>query len=142
MAREVAVGEDSGQFAIGIDDSRSTGAAFGHFLEHLHYFGVGIGHRHARRFAHDLTDAGKQDPAEAAARMETREVFLVESARLEQNHGQGIAEGEHGCRAGGRGEIERACLLTDGNVEHDVEERRASRRATSSGNHNFSGMLL
>ena len=120
MSRQIAVGEDAAQFAIAIDDGRGAGAALGHFFQHLEHGGVGAGHRELGGFAHDLVDPGEQNAAETAPGVETGKVVLLESARLKQNHGQGITKREHGRGAGGRGQIERAGFLAHRDIEHDV----------------------
>ena len=92
----------------------------GHFFQHLEHGGLGGRHGELRGFAHDLVHAREQDAAETSAGVETREVVLLEAARLKQDHGQRVAEGEHGRRAGGRGEIERAGLLADRNIKDHI----------------------
>jgi hypothetical protein len=71
-------------------------------------------------FAHDVTDASEESAAEAAAGVEGGEVFAAEAAGFEKDHGEGVAEDEHGGGAGGGGEIEGAGLAFDVDVEGDV----------------------
>ncbi len=77
--------------------------------------------------AHDVLDLEQQVAAERAAGMEGGEVLLLEAARLEQHHGQRVADGEHGGGAGGGREIERAGFARHVDVDVDfglARERR------------------
>src|ERR1700719_4405766 len=55
-----------------------------------------------------------------AAGMKFREILLVKSARLQQYHGQRVAQGEHDCRARGRRQIERTSFLLDVDIEKEM----------------------
>src|ERR1700730_4122090 len=60
-------------------------------------------------------------------RMEAREIFLLEAARLEQYHRERIAEGEHDGRAGSWREIQRTRLLLDIYIKKNVGILRQAR---------------
>ena len=59
------------------------------------------------------------------------EVRLLEAAGFEDCHGEGVAHGEHGGRAGGRGEIEWTGFARHFHVQNDiaVAGERGMRRA-------------
>ena len=62
---------------------------------------------------------GQQLAAQRAARVGAGEVFRLETARIEQGHGQGVAEGDLGRGAGRGGQVQRAGLFGHKAVEHD-----------------------
>jgi hypothetical protein len=75
---------------------------------------------------HDLVDAQKQAATDHPGRMKPGKVFLLKSARFEQDHGERIAEGEHHGGAGGRSEIQRTGFLLDVYIEENVTILRES----------------
>ena len=52
-----------------------------------------------------------------AAGMKFREILFLKPARLQQHHGQGVAQGEHDRRARRRRQIERTGFLLDVDIE-------------------------
>ena len=52
--------------------------------------------------------------------MQFSEVLRLHTTGFQQNHRQGVTEDKHGGGAGGGGQIQRACLLGDVDVEHAV----------------------
>ena len=57
-------------------------------------------HGQAVAGAHDVSDLEQQGGAEVAGGMQAGEILPGESAALEQHHGQRVAQGERGGRAG------------------------------------------
>lgn len=119
-ADEVTMGEDAGEFTGWGGGDGDAGAGAGHGLEGDADGGFWGDQGELMVFAHDVADAGEEGAAEAAAWMEGGEVFAAEAAGFEEDHGEGVAEHEHGGGAGGGGEIERAGLAFDVDVEGDV----------------------
>src|SRR5436305_195228 len=85
--------------AIALRDHCGAGAHRGHRFQ-------GVADQHVRRCdrhhipgPHDLVNGNQQAAANFPAGMEFGEIFFFESARLEQNHRQGIAQREHCSRA-------------------------------------------
>jgi hypothetical protein len=71
--------------------------------------------------AHDVTHTGEQRTAQRAARdAAVAKVLGLKAACFEQCHRQGVAQHEHGGGAGGGGQVQRAGLLCDMHIEHDV----------------------
>ena len=67
--------------------------------------------------AHDIGDFGEEGTAEGSAGVVAGEVFFFESAGLEEDHGEGVSEDEHGGGGGGGGEVEWAGFAFDAGVE-------------------------
>lgn len=117
-AAEVAVGEDTGEFAgFGMDDGDAAALGLGHREDGLLGGGFFGDDGEAFAAAHDVFHAEKEDAAEVAGGVELGEVVAGESAFIEKHHGEGVAEREGGGGAGGRGEQERAGL-----ARHAVDE--------------------
>ena len=131
-AGEIPLGEDPGEGPILRHDDDGSGTGFGHagdrfahrqIRSHLHEIVAG---------AHDVAGPQQKSASQRSAGMQLGEVFLRESARLEQDHGEGIAHHERVRRARGRGEIERAGLAAHVDVE-DAIGRLAQGRARFAG---------
>ena len=120
VAAEIAVGEDAGEFAAFVDDAEAAGLGAGHdeegFFDGNFFGGDGV----AVAGAHDVADAEKERAADGTGGMMLGEFFFGETAGVEEGHGEGVAEGEHGGGAGSGREIERAGFLGNFDVEDEV----------------------
>ena len=119
-AHKVAMREDAGERAIRVRYDGGTAAGLRHGLQSLANGGRRRDVRQLLAATHDVAHAGEQGAAERAARVETGKVLGLKTARLEQGHGQGVAEHQHGGGAGGRGQVQRAGLLGDVDVQGDI----------------------
>ena len=72
-------------------DHGGSGANRGHRFEDGANVGVWPDERERGARTHDLVHAQEQAPSDHAARVKLREVFLLKSARFEQDHGQRVA---------------------------------------------------
>ena len=78
------------------------------------------GHGVALAGAHDVADGQEEGAANGAGGMVFGVVLLPKAARLQDRHGQRVAQHQHGGGAGGGGQVERAGLAGDLDVEHHV----------------------
>ena len=77
--------------------------------------------------SHDLMHPQEQAAPNHPGRMETGEIFFLESARLEQDHRERVAQREHDGGAGSRREIQRTGFLLDIYIEKNVGILRQTR---------------
>ncbi len=117
---QVAIGKDADQFAAGVDHADAAGLGAGHHQERLLDAQGLLGHGVARVRPHDIADPQEQGASDGAGRMMAGKVLLLEPARLEHGHGQGVAQDEHGRRAGGRREVKGAGFLGDLHLQDHV----------------------
>ena len=115
-APQVAVGEHA-EHAAAVDDDAHAEALLRHHDQALGQPRLRANYRQIVAGAHDVGDVQQQLAAERAAGMRTREVLGSEAARLEQRHGQRVAERERRRGAGRGREVERAGFLGDAHVE-------------------------
>ena len=84
--------------------------------------------------AHDVLDVQQKPPAERAGGMGSREILLGEAARLEQRDRQRIAHRERRRRACGGGEVQRARLGGNADVQvHRGDPRECRARIAGEG---------
>src|SRR5438552_16309302 len=72
-------------------------------------------------------DAYEKAASDHASGMKFCKILLIKTARLEQHHGQRVAQREHDCRTRGRREIERTCFLFDVHIEKNRRVLRKGR---------------
>ena len=120
QAAQIAVGKNTQHAPLLIHDGRSA-QALGTHLAHQgaevrrwRHRGDGVA------LAHDVAHMREQATAQGAARMGAGKVFGLEAARIEQSHGQGIAQGQLGRGAGGGRQIQGAGLFGHTAVQHNV----------------------
>jgi len=117
---QVAVGKDAQHAAFGADNGRRAQPLGAHFPHQIAEPGARADARHRVPGAHHVGQVGEQLAAERPARMRAREIFAAKTARIQQRHGQRIAQCELGRGAGRRREVERAGLFFDAAVQHDI----------------------
>jgi len=119
-ASEIAIGEHADETAGFVDDGHGAGLGAGHGEKgFLHRKGFG-GDRVAVAVPHDVGDAKEEGSADGAGGMALGEIALLESAGVEDGHGEGIAQDEGGGGAAGGGEIEGTGLAGNGDVEGEI----------------------
>ena len=119
-AGEVALGEDPGEGSVLRHDDDGTGAGLGHAGDDLADGEGGRDRHEIGPAAHDVPGPEEQGAAERSAGVQLGEMLLGEAARLQQDHGEGIAHDEGVRGAGGGGEVEGAGLAADVDVEDAV----------------------
>ena len=62
--------------------------------------------------------------ADHSPRMELRKILLVEAARFQQHHRQGVAEREHHCGARCRRKVQRTRFLLNVDIEKQMRVLR------------------
>ena len=121
-AAEIAVGEDAEQRAVRIRHDRAAAAGGGHAKKCGFHVVVRGDDRDVFACAHQVADAERHGASDRAAGVPHAVVFPGEIARLQQDHGEGVADRELGGGRGGRGEIERAGFAFHVCRDHDVGE--------------------
>ena len=113
QAAQVAIGEDAHHVRIGIDHQRSAQALGTHLAHDLAEIGI---QRYGGRCvagAHHVGHGGEQAATQGAAGVRAGEVLGLEAARIEQRHGQRVAQRQLRGGAGGGRQVERAGFLLD-----------------------------
>ena len=109
VAGEVAVGDDADQPPCPVDDADAAETLLGQHHHRFRHLGAERHDRHLVAAVHDLADMGEVG-AKLAARMEGAEMIGREAARLQQRHGQRVADRQLQQRRGGRRQPVRAGL--------------------------------
>src|SRR5581483_8382502 len=134
-AAEIAVGENTDQAAPGVDDGEAAGLGAGHDDERVTDGDIIAGDGVALAGAHDVGDLGEHGTADGAGRVMAGVILLLETAGLENGHGECVAHDESGGGAGGGGEVERTGFARDADIEHEIAElRERCLRAAGDGN--------
>lgn len=126
QASEVAVGDDAGEeeaglfcrFRGGFEDGGHAEALAGHLVDDLRHEGSGGDAGHGLARVHDVAYAGEAS-AEASAGVKVGEVVGFEAGAAAELEGDRVAQGQHDGGGGCRGEVERAGLFADANVQGD-----------------------
>ena len=105
MAHEISVGEYAEKLVVLAGDNGSASAHAGHRPKHVTYRRVGRDNCHRFARPHDLMNAHQHASADHAARMKFGEIFLIKAARLQEHHGQRVAQRQHHCRARRRRQV-------------------------------------
>ena len=108
-----------------VGDGRDPHHLAGHLVDRLGHRGVRTDGGEPLSGAHQVFDL-EEPAAELAARVEGREVLLLEAPLLRNGHGQGVSQGEHGRRGGGRSEVQGTGLARD--LDRGWSRRRPGRR--------------
>src|SRR4051812_40094529 len=99
MTDEIAVRENTKELSIAVSDHRRAGPHIRHCFQDAAHSCIRSDQGQGFSRPHNLMDASEQAPADCSARMEAGEIFLLKSARLEQDHRNRVAESEHDGRA-------------------------------------------
>lgn len=108
-AAKIAVTEHAGEDpGFGVGEGDGAAARFGDCEQRCLHADILGGLSEALIGAHDFGNLEQKCLTETAGRVEFGKVVATKAAHFEEDHGQGIAEGEGGGGTGGRGEVERA----------------------------------
>src|SRR6476469_1184518 len=120
MPDKIPVCENPKQLLVRTRDHGRARAKRSHYFENGPDVLIWLDKGNGGARPHDLVNPHKQRTADHSAGMKFRESLLLESAGLEQNHGQRIAEGKHDGGARSRSQVKRTRLLLDIDIEKDV----------------------
>ncbi len=126
-AAQVAVREEPGDASPGVHDRGHAEVLARHLDDGLLERGIDAHARQPVAGVHDVGDVQQELAAQRAAGMVHRVVVAAEAARLQERHGQRIAQRKHGGGAGGGREVHRAGFLLDGRIEMNVRFHRERR---------------
>ena len=119
QAAEVAVGDDAGEAAVGMEHGRHAEAFVAHFVEDVGHWRFQRNARERVAGVHQVLDAEKLF-AEASGGMQRGEIVVAKVAALQQRDGEGIADGHRDRGACRRSEIQGAGFFFDADVQGHV----------------------
>ena len=122
-AAQVAVGENSGECAVVVDDGRHAEFFCGHFVKSVRHGRLRRNFWKCVAGVHDFVHA-EEAFAEAARGMERGEIVVTKIAAVEKGNSERVADGHGDSGAGGGREIERAGFFVDAGVEDDFARLR------------------
>ncbi len=93
-SNEVTMGEDASKRLIGGGDDGGSGSALKHLEDGFLDGGAVFDEGELFVGPHDIGDFGKEMFAQVTARVEFGKVISFESSFFEEDHGEGVAEGE------------------------------------------------